>query len=322
MTSPKISVICPVYKAEKYLHRCVDSILAQTFTDFELLLIDDGSPDRSGEICDEYAVKDSRVRVFHKENGGVSSARQCGIDNMTGEYSIHADPDDWVEPTMLEELYKKAKEKDADMVICDYYVEVKHKTKYVKQEPTSLESEQVLRDLFQRLHGSLWNKLIRSACYKENKIRFIDDINLCEDLLVNIQLLMNNIVISYLGKAFYYYDQIENVSSITRNINLVYYNQSECVFVELKKLLGQDATFNKGLNNKAIALLYNLILAGSSNRLFKEKTLNLGVNLQLSYNKKELNNYRYIIVLLADTVSFRFAKMLSYVINNIKKYRT
>lgn len=170
MNIPKISVICPVYKAEKYLHRCVDSILAQTFTDFELLLIDDGSPDRSGEICDEYAAKDSRVRVFHKENGGVSSARQCGIDNMTGEYSIHSDPDDWVEPTMLEELYKKAKEDNADMVICDYYLEGKHKTKYIKQEPTSLESEQVLRDLFQRLHGSLCNKLIRSACYKENNI--------------------------------------------------------------------------------------------------------------------------------------------------------
>ncbi len=82
--NPKISVIVPVYKAEKYLHRCVDSILAQTFTDFEVLLIDDGSPDRSGDICDEYAKKDSRVRVFHKENGGVSSARQYGIDNAQG----------------------------------------------------------------------------------------------------------------------------------------------------------------------------------------------------------------------------------------------
>ena len=77
---PKVSIIVPVYKAEKYLNRCVDSILAQTFTDWELLLIDDGSPDRSGEICDEYAKKDSRIRVIHKENGGVSSARQRGLD--------------------------------------------------------------------------------------------------------------------------------------------------------------------------------------------------------------------------------------------------
>ena len=108
--SPKISVIVPVYKAEAYLHRCVDSLLAQTFQDFEVLLVDDGSPDRSGEICDEYARKDSRVRVFHKENGGVSSARQYGMDHAQGEYTIHADPDDWVEPTMLEELYRKEKD--------------------------------------------------------------------------------------------------------------------------------------------------------------------------------------------------------------------
>ena len=98
---PLVSIIVPVYKAEQWLHRCVDSILAQTMTDFELLLINDGSPDKSGEICDEYAAKDSRVRVFHKENGGVSSARQMGLDNVTGEYVIHCDPDDWIEPNML-----------------------------------------------------------------------------------------------------------------------------------------------------------------------------------------------------------------------------
>lgn len=117
---PAVSVIVPVYKAENYLCHCVDSLLAQTFPDFEILLIDDGSPDHSGDICDEYARKDSRVRVFHKENEGVSSTRQCGIDNAKGEYTIHADPDDWVEPDMLEELYKKAKEEDADVVICDF----------------------------------------------------------------------------------------------------------------------------------------------------------------------------------------------------------
>ena len=82
--NPKISVIVPVYKVENYLHRCVDSILAQSFTDFELLLIDDGSPDNCGVICDEYAAKDSRVRVFHKPNGGVSSARNLGLDNARG----------------------------------------------------------------------------------------------------------------------------------------------------------------------------------------------------------------------------------------------
>ena len=128
--APKISIIVPVYKAEAYIRRCIDSILAQTLTDFELLLIDDGSPDGSGEICDTYAATDSRIRVFHKENGGVGSARQFGLDNAIGEYTIHADPDDWVDSTMLEELYYKAIEDQADMVLCDYWLEYPNHQEY------------------------------------------------------------------------------------------------------------------------------------------------------------------------------------------------
>ena len=100
--NPKISVIIPVYNAEKTLHRCIDSILAQTFSDFEVLLIDDGSKDKSGEICDEYARKDSRIKVCHKENGGVSSARNTGLSKAMGEYVIHCDADDFIEPEMLD----------------------------------------------------------------------------------------------------------------------------------------------------------------------------------------------------------------------------
>lgn len=113
---PKISVIVPVYKAEKYLHRCVDSILAQTFTDFELLLINDGSPDNSGAICNEYATKDSRVRVFHKENGGVSSARNLGLDNAKGEWVTFCDSDDYVTPDWLA-AYEIAINKNVDIAI-------------------------------------------------------------------------------------------------------------------------------------------------------------------------------------------------------------
>ena len=176
MNMPKISIIVPVYKAEKYLNRCVDSILAQTFTDWELLLIDDGSPDRSGEICDEYAKKDSRIRVIHKENGGVSSARQRGQDEACGEYTIHVDPDDWVEPTMLEELYQKAKDDNADMVICDYYTNESSLQNYIKQQPTKLDTNVVLYELFQQLHGSCCNKLVSRACYS-GKANFPKDIN-------------------------------------------------------------------------------------------------------------------------------------------------
>lgn len=232
--NPKVSVIVPVYKAEVYLHRCVDSLLSQTFQDYEILLVDDGSPDRSGEICDEYAKKDSRVRVFHKENGGVSSARQCGIDNARGEYTIHADPDDWVEPEMLEELYKKAKEDDADMVICDFYEERKDSTKYIKQEPSSLNHEVVLRELFQQLHGSCWNKLVRRVCYKEYGVSFPKELNYCEDLFVNTSLLSHNINIVYLSKAYYHYDLYSNSESLVKRPLKIILMQEQILYAILK----------------------------------------------------------------------------------------
>lgn len=219
MNMPKISIIVPVYKAETYLHRCVDSILAQTFTDWELLLIDDGSPDRSGEICDEYAQKDSRIRVIHKENGGVSSARQRGLDESIGEYTIHADPDDWVEPDMLEGLYNKAKEEDADMVICDFIYEYKTRSIICKQPIYNCNAESILKHFFsQQLPGMCWNKLIRRECYIKYNISFPKDIIRWEDLYVICSLLMNPIKCAYLSKAFYHYDQIVNNNSIVRKI--------------------------------------------------------------------------------------------------------
>ena len=102
MNTPKISVIVPVYNVEQYLPRCIESILAQTYNDFELLLINDGSSDNSGNICDEYAKNNSRVRVFHKENGGVSSARNMGLDNAQGEYVVFVDSDDFIRNKYLE----------------------------------------------------------------------------------------------------------------------------------------------------------------------------------------------------------------------------
>lgn len=116
----EISVIVPVYQVEKYIRQCIDSILAQTFTDFELILVDDGSKDNSGKICDEYAAKDKRVKVIHKENGGAADARNSGMDKASGNYFTFIDSDDYIVPTMLECLYKTILEKKADIVACNY----------------------------------------------------------------------------------------------------------------------------------------------------------------------------------------------------------
>lgn len=235
----KISIICPVYKAEKYLHKCIESIIAQTLTDWELILVDDGSPDSSGELCDKYAIQDSRIRTIHKQNEGVSVARQTGLDAAHGEYVIHVDSDDWVEPTMLEELYTKAISENADIVICDYFNNIGPKQTVCNQRPSSLEPKQILQELFQQLHGSCCNKLARRACYKQYGIQFPYGINYCEDLLTWVQFLSHEEVkVAYLNKAFYHY--CDNPESITRSYQRSQY-ETRCKFVHLlEKVLPSD----------------------------------------------------------------------------------
>lgn len=217
--NPAVSVICPVYQAEAYLHRCADSILAQSFTDFELLLIDDGSRDRSGEICDEYAAKDGRVHVIHQANGGVCSARNRGIEEARGEYTIHVDPDDWVEPDFLSALYEQAQSAGADMVICDYILHWEGKSLLQRQQPTALDHKSLLYDLLHTLHGSCWNKLVRRRCYQERGLRFPDGLTIWEDLYFNASLCIQPMVVAYLPKALYHYDYSINANSLVRRGN-------------------------------------------------------------------------------------------------------
>lgn len=303
---PKISVIVPVYKAEAYLHRCVDSLLAQTFQDFEILLIDDGSPDRSGEICDEYARQDSRVRVFHKENGGVSSARQCGVDNAKGEYTIHADPDDWVESTMLEELYKKAKEEDADMVICDFYSCERGKEVHVMQKPSSLKDSVVLRELFYKLHGSCCNKLIRKKCMDRYQVAFPVELSYCEDLYVNAYLLSHGMKVAYLPMAFYHYDQDINVDSLVhKSIDIILKQGKK--FIELLRNTLPDSIFSEILPywryKQAVIVLLN-------GRPYTESFSENFHDLRLCLYRMEISKLRKIVLYIAFYLSPQIAHSL------------
>ena len=219
MNQGLVSIIVPVYKAEKYIHQCIDSLLAQTYRNIEVILVDDGSPDNCGAICDEYAAKDSRVKVIHQQNGGVSVARQTGIDHATGEYSIHADPDDWVNPNMIEELVAKAVADNADMVICDFYRESKSDRIHVCQNPgDDLSASAVLRKILsQQLHGSCCNKLVNRS--RIEGIGFTpEDLCILEDELYNIRILARKIKVSYLPKAFYHY-RVENEHSLCNTIS-------------------------------------------------------------------------------------------------------
>ena len=219
MNQGLVSIIVPVYKAEKYIHQCIDSLLAQTYSNIEVILVDDGSPDHCGKICDEYAAKDCRVKVIHQQNGGVSVARQTGIEHATGEYSIHADPDDWVEPNMIEELVTKAVADNADMVICDFYRESKSDRIHVCQNPgDDLSASAVLRKILsQQLHGSCWNKLVNRS--RIEGIGFTpEDLCILEDEIYNIRILTRSIKVTYLPKALYHY-RIDNEDSLCNTIS-------------------------------------------------------------------------------------------------------
>lgn len=218
MENPQISVLVAVYKAEAYLHRCMDSLLLQTFRDFEIVLVDDGSPDLSGKIGDEYAAMDARIRVFHKEHGGVSSAKQCGLDHAKGAYITFVDPDDWVEPTMLEGLYAKAQAEDADLVFGDFSMEYERKSVYAKQEPSALTVKAILADLllYGRVWSSLCGRLVRSSCYHNGPVTFPLDLTYGEDDYVLIKLSCRMNKVAYIPRAYYHYDRYINPHSLTK----------------------------------------------------------------------------------------------------------
>lgn len=216
----KITIIIPVYKSESYINKCLESVASQTFQDWECILIDDGSPDNSGKICDLFATRDSRFVVKHKVNEGVSSARQCGVDMATGEYIIHVDPDDWIESTMLEELYGRAQINSADIVIFDLSIDREYGSKRLIQKPHALNSAVVRKQiLLQELHGGCCNKLIRARLYK-NGVKFPKQMTCWEDQFVICNILENSqLVIDYIDKAFYHYVFYGNDNSLSRKPN-------------------------------------------------------------------------------------------------------
>lgn len=235
-TTPLVSIIVPVYKVEKYLHRCIDSILAQTYKNFELILVEDGSPDNCGKICDEYAQKDKRIIVIHQNNQGVSKARQIGIERAKGEYVIQFDSDDWIESNYLKELYDTAKKTDADLILCDIYINTRHRQEYSKQGYPNITAKLLLNAIInQRLHGSLTNKLIRTSCIKEHNIQIPESLILSEDLYFCCALLRHNISVAYLPKAYYHYIIHEN--SLTNTCTIKAFNSKITLINEISKLL-------------------------------------------------------------------------------------
>ncbi len=210
-----ISIIVPVYNVEPYLERCINSILGQTYANLEILLINDGSTDNSGVICDEYAKKDTRIKVVHKNNGGVSSARNLGLEVATGEYIGFIDSDDYIEPTMFEELYNKAKTENADMAICGFkQVHVNGITKVNNVDFTiSWEKENIIKNYFtqgvvKELMYAPVNKLYKKTFI--GNLRFCEKYRMGEDILFLFQCIEKMNKIACVDGVFYNYVMREN----------------------------------------------------------------------------------------------------------------
>lgn len=213
----KVSIIVPIYNLEKYVRHCVDSILVQTYTDFELLLIDDGSKDGSGKICDEYAELDSRIHVFHKENGGLCSARNHGLDKARGEWIMYVDGDDWLEPDTLELLLLKAEETGADIVFADFWFDFSDRRIESGFYDWRNQGINGLREYIVSPWNCIWGSIQKKSIYDENGLRSPETITYCEDFHLIVRLCFFARLIAKVNKPLFHYRQRESL--IMHNLN-------------------------------------------------------------------------------------------------------
>jgi len=228
--NPKVSIIVPIYNAEKYLNRCIDSILNQEYEDFELLLMDDGSKDSSARICDSYKT-DSRVRVIHKENSGVSDTRNLALSEAKGEYIQFLDSDDWITPDATKLFVEQAEKNGCDLVIADFYRvvgdRVAQKGDIDTTEPmTPAEfAEGMMGNPADFYYGVLWNKLFKREIIEKYKIRMNPDISWCEDFMFNLEYIAHCSKICALQSPIYYYVKrkgslVSQGMSITKTVEM------------------------------------------------------------------------------------------------------
>lgn len=236
-----ISVIVPVYKVEKYIARCLDSIISQTYKNLEIIIVDDGTPDGSGRICDEYALKDSRIRVIHQENGGVSSARNAGLDIANGDFVIFLDSDDYIESDMYQSLVDIITKENADIAICGDYNETEQGVfeRYVKDDIYCVfsQQEQIINLLSNKYYRcSCCDKLFRKEIIKD--IRFDTSIKHNEDLLFLYQVMKNSDKAVYTSKPYYYY--CTNEGSATNSL----FNDSMLGIIDVSDYILEDIKKN------------------------------------------------------------------------------
>lgn len=233
----------PVYRAERYLSRCVNSVLAQTFMNFELILIDDGSPDASGQLCDHYAVLDPRVRVIHQENAGSAGARNAGLAVASGKYIAFVDSDDWVERDYLERLYYEAERTGADVVGCWYAREHKKKSRVMPLCFPENPEECLEKTLTRTVSCALWDKLFRHCFLTGNGIGFVEGLDFGEDRLFCTKVFVHARIISSVDRPLYHY--VETSGSMTDCITEEKMRQLLAVHAEIQQYLQNHGVYSR-----------------------------------------------------------------------------
>lgn len=306
--TPKVSIIVPVYNAEKYLHRCVDSILAQTFTDWELLLIDDGSPDRSGEICDGYAMKDARIRVIHKENGGVSSARNVGLDATKGKWVVFVDSDDWCESNYLADFFSlDFKPYDNDIVLQGRKNEVDGKIveNFVLRDNVYKNIALAMLDNNLLTFGAPYCKLYSNGLIKKYDIRFPEEYSYGEDTTFFFRVLSVVSTIITTSKCNYHYVDMVSESLSKKNHE---YEQLKMYLLDSMNLV-KEIDAKSQIDNRLIKSYkrsyINLILRAVANMY----------RLKYSYVKKKkcFNDIKSNLLPLAEPTKNIAFKVMRYV---------
>lgn len=285
--TPLVSVIVPVYNAEKYLNRCIDSILSQTMTDFELLLIDDGSKDNSGRICDEYSEKDARVRAFHKPNGGVSSARNLGLDNAIGKWITFCDADDVVLPSWLSNFIDNACD-SVDYVIqgflADKTMSKSDDSEFTNRRKFSFSFEGTMEDgllLMSKnsMLGYVWCKLFRHSIIKQFDVSFNESYNYQEDMIFNLSYLQHCKKIKSIDDVGYCYYVPDWGRKYTNKAN--FYNLNRDKYLLVQSIFGKDINFLTSyyfsVYIDSLFLLFKRNNTGCRNRLIEFRK-NVGIS--------------------------------------------
>ena len=339
---PKISVIVPIYNVEKYIERCLESLLKQTLEDIEIILVDDGSPDRCPEICDNKALVDSRIKVIHKTNEGLGYARNTGLEAADGEYVAFVDSDDYVEYDMLENLYNEAMKEKADIVYGGIFYDsgIDHcKASSAVQEKEVFRTTESIRNLLLSFIGNLpnekkdtfmevsvWKGIFRKEIFDNNKIRFVSERELIsEDLVFDIEFLVRTSCVVVVPECYYHYcvnpDSLSKIYRADRFVKVKHLYEHIQTQLEKSDFAKEDIELRTGRMLIAKSRLICRSIANNRKKIGKKTAKNAIA--QICNDKdleKILNNYpigklpiKYRIV--AILMKYKWVDLLLYILS-------